>query len=641
MAKRYKAAKAQAANQALAAVFAEAQRAQQAGRLEQAEAGYRRILREQPERPEALHFLGLVDYQRGRHGEAVRRMRRSVKLAPSDAAFWNNFGLALRAAGALEESEAAHRRALALRPGFVAAAFNLALALEALGRLDAAQAAYQQTLSLQPGHPKALVNLGALLAAQGHRNAARRLLLQAGTELAGMPPFDRGRVLLEAGLSEAAEAAFRQCLEQDPAALRPRAALARALHALGRCDEALAELEALVQSHPEEAEPWLERGRILRASDPEAAAEAFEQALAREADRVEAVCGLLMVRKVRPEDRPRVEQWRALPTTLPEQDWLRAELELALAKAFDDLGAFEAAFSHCQAGNAIRRRFARYDPAREAQRVADMAATFTPGLIQALGRAGHPSAQPVFVVGMPRSGTTLVEQIIASHPEGAGAGELEATGELLRELPGRLATGAGFPQCCSALNSTVLHAMAEDYLTALRRAAGAGAGAARISDKMPQNFRHIGLLALMFPEARFVHCRRNLLDNAVSIYFQRLSNDHGYASDLAHIGHQQLQYLALMALWDRVLPGRVHHLDYERLVAEPEPQVRGLLAFLGLPWDARCLDFHKTRREVNTLSLWQVRQPLYASSVARWRHYESHLGPLKAALGPQRVAEAS
>lgn len=628
-----KASREAAAREALGRGLMAAQSAQQAGRLAEAEAGYQRILKQYPDQPDALHFLGLIDHQRGRHAEAVKRIRRSLRLAPTQPSYWNNFGLVLRAAGELEEAEAAHRRALALQPNFPVAAFNLGLALEARGRLAEATEAYTQALTLQPGYARAVVNLAAILADQGFKLRAQKLLKQVAGQKLDLPVMDQARLYLESDLPAEAEALFRQASEAPELQLRARIGLARALDAQGRHEEAEAELKALIAAHPETWEPWLAQGQILRTRDPARAAAAYEQALAYAPDNVCAVAGLLGNRKTRPDQAAVLDAWRALPATLPEQSWERAQLELALGKACDELGRYDDAFDHFAAGNAIRNRFARYDPEAEARRFEAIREVFSAELLNRLGGLGSESEQPVFIVGMPRSGTTLTEQIIASHPEGAGAGELNDIGQLARSLPQRLGSAKRFPWVCAEANAAVLRAMAEDYLQALRRHGGSET-AARITDKMPHNFANVGLIALMFPRARIVHCRRHLLDNAVSVYCQGLTTDHGYASDLAHIGHEQVQYLTLMAHWDRVLPGRVYHLDYERLTAEPETQVRALLEHLGLPWDERCLAFHQSRREVKTLSQWQVRQPLYTSSVARWRHYEKHLGPLKAALGP-------
>ena len=232
---------------------------------------------------------------------------------------------------------------------------------------------------------------------------------------------------------------------------------------------------------------------------------------------------------------------------------------------------------------------------------------------------------------MPRSGTTLVEQILASHPLVHGAGELEYFREVAARLPDMLDSGEPYPNCLRELDASRARAIAADYLAELR--ARGGAGVERVVDKMPLNFEHVGLIALTLPRARFIHCRRDARDLCLSIYFQHFASRNEYAYSFADIADYHGIYEGYMAHWRRVLPGRILDVDYEALVEDLEGVTRTMLAHLDLAFDEQCLRFHETERAVGTASHWQVRQPLYSDSVGRWRHYASHLEPLLDALG--------
>jgi hypothetical protein len=234
---------------------------------------------------------------------------------------------------------------------------------------------------------------------------------------------------------------------------------------------------------------------------------------------------------------------------------------------------------------------------------------------------------------MPRSGTTLVEQILASHPEGAGAGELPDVIGMATGLPRVLGVPEAYPECVADLDRAALDRLAEGYL---KRVQGRFPDARRVVDKMPQNFLHLGLIALLFPKARVVHCVRDPLDTCLSCYTTAFAVPHDYARDLGHLGRYYRAYARLMQHWRRVfeaLDRPLLELPYEDVVADLEGRTRTLLAFVGLPWDERCLRFHETRRDVGTASYDQVRRPIYNTSIGRWKRFERHLGPLKAALG--------
>jgi tetratricopeptide (TPR) repeat protein len=325
-----------------------------------------------------------------------------------------------------------------------------------------------------------------------------------------------------------------------------------------------------------------------------------------------------------------------LETLLGSRDLSRADrifAEFAAGKIFDDLGLYDRAFAHYRRGNAARAAAA--NPAYGRALIEALIATFDGALLERLSGGGAHSELPVFIVGMPRSGTTLVEQILASHPRVHGAGELPDIDAIAKELP-RFAAApggqrAGYPACLAAVEPKLLRGLAEAYV---RRLEGLAPAATRVVDKAPLNVRHLGLIALMFPKAKVIHCRRDPLDTCLSCYFQNFLRGQEYSFDLGELGRFHGDYRRLMAHWRAILPLPVFELSYEALVSEQERVSRDLLAFCGLDWDPACAAFHQTERSVGTASRWQVRQPIYHHSIGRWRHYQHHLAPLIDALGP-------
>ncbi|MBV9697113.1 MAG: sulfotransferase, partial [Gammaproteobacteria bacterium] len=304
----------------------------------------------------------------------------------------------------------------------------------------------------------------------------------------------------------------------------------------------------------------------------------------------------------------------------------RIHLQFALGKYYDDTGDYDNAFAAYRAAHELSRDMGRaYDPERMQRLVARVIS-----LEQALRAARQPRTEvPVFIIGMPRAGTSLVEQILASHPEVCGAGEVRFWDEGFGRLKTASEAGPRLEGCLAAL--------AQEYLATLRQ--GASPAAARITDKMPANFLYAGLIAAALPGARFIHVQRDPLDTCLSVYFQNFLHAAPYAQDLESLADFYRQYLRLMAHWRPVLPaGTLLEVPYERLVTEPEPWTRRMVEFIGLAWDPRCLEFHRTERVVITASKWQVRQRLHTGAIERWRHYERHLGPL---LGLREAAASA
>jgi len=309
-------------------------------------------------------------------------------------------------------------------------------------------------------------------------------------------------------------------------------------------------------------------------------------------------------------------------------------LHFAMGKQSDDCGAYEEAFTHFERANAIHFRHAPFDLVAFQRHVERIQSTFDRDYFASLPLPVNASRRPVFVVGMPRSGTTLIEQVIDRHRQGAGRSELRK----IEQLVFRLETDGGvYPESVPELRDLQLQAMAREYLAELLH--GIDDDTARIVDKMPFNYLHLGLIATLFPDAAVVHCRRDPLDTCLSNFFQYFSAGAEYSYDLATLGKYYRTYERLMSHWCEVLPRAPLVMQYEAFVEDAESQTRKLLDYLDLPWDPACLAFHESPRDVLTLSAWQVRSPLYKTSVRRWRHYETFLAPLHEGLESDQSAQ--
>lgn len=312
-------------------------------------------------------------------------------------------------------------------------------------------------------------------------------------------------------------------------------------------------------------------------------------------------------------------------------DSAKALIGYGLGKALDGQGDHDAAFAVIRCANDARRRQAgAFDADAFERRIERLIDTFTMEFFEERAGFGVDSDLPVFIVGMPRSGTTLTEQILDRHPQMFGAGELTHLAELAAGLRQRFHLEASWPECAALLSEENIRENAHAYLAKLR--ARAPRGALRISDKSPLNFHHLGLAALLYPNARVVHCQRDPIDTCVSIYFENFRPNQTYATDLGELAAYYQGYERLMAHWRRVLPLPMLHLRYEETVVGLDERARALVDFMKAPWDARCLDFHASDRAVQTPSRWQVRRPIYTSSVGRWRRYRRHLTALENAF---------
>jgi Tfp pilus assembly protein PilF len=570
----------------------------QAGRWAEAERLYTSALELDPANADGLYLRGTVFSQTGRWDAAIQEIGAAVELDPHNPRAFNNLGTALKGQGHLDEAAAKYSDALRLKPDYPDALYNLGTVLTEQGHLDEAVARYSEALRLKPDYHQALNNLGTALRKQGKLDEA---IVRYSEALRLMPDY--------------------------PDALNN---LGNALQEQDKLDEAIACYRAALDLRPDHPDTHLNLGVALKVSGSlDEAYHAFEVAVGLAPERGTCYRMLADTGRITP-DSPylrRMEELAANMAALPEAD--RMELHFALGAVYADCGQQERSFRHLLAGNRLKRGRIAYDEAGALALFERIRSVFTAELLAADPEDGSPSRLPVFVVGMPRSGTTLVEQILASHPQVFGAGELMD----LPRLTGNLEPAAGlaaFPEAVAVLSRERLGSLGDAYLDGLRTRAPS---VERIVDKLPDNFLRVGLIHMALPGARIVHVRRDPVDTCLSCFSKLFTDELPYTYDLAELGRFYRAYEGLMEHWRQVLPpGVMLEVRYEDVVADLEGQARRIIDHCGLPWDARCLAFHLNRRLVRTASSVQVRRPLYASSVGRWCVFADLARPLLDAL---------
>ena len=650
------------------AALAAALSLQQNGRLAEAERLFRSAIATSGTATDALHAralagLGATLLALGRLDEALAACEAAAAVVPNSAEANFNLAGAYIAARRPADALACYERTLAANPSQVEAHYGMGMALGLLARPDEAAAAYEKALAIDPDFAEAALALGRTLQKLGrHEEAARRFaqaldvdpdytearfglatsLLALERNVEAVAAFDqvlasapdhtaahrgRARTLAALGRHEEALENLSRAAELLPSDARVALELARGFNALGRTDEAIAACERAVALDPESATAHADLGALLVISGRIAEAEAaYRKAIALEPRKATYYADVAGLRRVQRDD-PLLDAMEALAcdmATLPELE--QAALHFALGKAYADVGEPERSFAHYREGGALKRRSLAYDSAQTIGLMDRIRTICTADLIASRAGWGHLSDVPILIVGMPRSGTSLAEQILASHPDIHGAGERT-------DLTN--AVGPGFPETVPAMSPGELRAFGGRYAAGLSALAP---GAARITDKLPSNFLYLGLIRMCLPNARIIHMRRDPIDTCLSCFTTSFAGDSlPYTYDLAELGGFYSAYARLMAHWRNVLGADGFlEVEYEALVDDFEAQAQRIVGYCGLPWDDACLAFHETRRAVRTASAVQVRQPLYRSSVGRWRPAGSVLQPLLDAIAGKR-----
>lgn len=603
----------------LAADLAIALEHHRAGRLDEAAALYQEFLRKVPGDADALHLLGLVALAGGDAERAIELISKALAIAPNFAEGHSNLGNALRAAGLLAEACVSYRRSISLRPDLTAVHSNLGRALCDQGGFAAAVVSCQRAIALDPRNAEAHGNLGNALRGVGQLEAAKASLLRAVQLNPTAVEWELylANVLVDLRQFVAAMACYRRAIDLNSQQAAAHNGLATCLRLTGDMEASIVSYHDALAISPNEAMLWNDLGRcFLSLGRFDEAVDVFRRAVAIDPDLGCAYHNLAACQRLAADD---AEMGRVAALTaridLPLEE--RAAAGFAVAKALDDADRYDEAFVAYDSANRLYREArvaagVSFDAAGLAREIDRSIAKFGPAFF-ASGRGwGNPSEVPVFIVGMLRSGTSLVEQIAASHSRVFGAGELGAAAAALGPV--------------DTWTQASARRVADAQLESLRKLGG---GADRVIDKMPDNIFQLGVVAALYPSARIIFCRRDPRDIGMSCFFQHFSTDtHMFSYDLADCGRRIRETERIAAHWHRVLPLRCLDIQYETLVANLEGESRRLIEFLDLPWEPACLEFHRTARTVHTASLWQVRQPLYDRSVGRWRHYQRHLGPL-------------
>ena len=528
--------------------------------------------------------------------EAVAALKSCITINPRFTDGYREIGNALALSGDPEAAIGAYEKAIELAPDSASTLYNLGNTLCNLGRSDEAMDAYTHAIRLEPNSPDAYAGLTAILQSQFKFDRILEILEPVYARLEKSPEINYRLAVAyqEQGDSIAALKYYRATLDLDSSHIDAQVGAACIKGLQGDYQAAGQELALLLEKNPDNTGIQIAHARFAgKTCETDVTIERLNAA----------------IEKGVPSD-------RAL-----------SQLHFAVADLYDAQDRFEEAFSHYQAAN--RLRHADFDYASHRWMFDALKAAYSAENLLKLPRSGNLSDTPVFIVGMPRSGTSLVEQVLASHPQVFGAGELV----YINRAVDRLATTADpdnpYPGCITGIDSSALERIADAYLSEVHTRCG---DAARVTDKMPSNFMHLGFIELLFPRARIIHCVRDPRDACLSCFFQQFSGEHPYAYDLSDLGHYYLLYEQLMQHWKQVSGLRMHEVSYEGLVTNQETETRKLLEFCGLEWNDACLQFHRTRRMVSTASHDQVRKPLYTRSVGRWHNYAQHLGALTAAL---------
>lgn len=633
-----------------------------------AESQAQEILKAVPGHPEALLYLGAARRRLGDQDGALEVLRPLAKAQPKAGAIHAELALALGALNQADDAMKAMANAVRLRPDLGVAWKDLGDQFSFAENSPAAFLAYARHLEATKANP-ALLEAAAALNENKLSVAEHLLRPYLKTNPGDVYAL---RMLAEVGARlgrlEDADAILARCLELAPGFTAARHNYAIMLHRQGKTREALEQVDLLLKHNGRSGAYLALKAAILsKSGEYTPAVEAYEEVLAALPQQGKIWMSYGHALKTMGRQKESIAAYRRSIDLLPEYGeayWSLANLKtfrfgddeiarmrtaleqpslavddrfhlhFALGKALEDRGAYADSFEHYRAGNALRRSVIDYDPAEVHDHVRRSEALFTPAFFAGRAGLGSKAADPIFVVGLPRSGSTLVEQVLSSHSAIEGTAELSNILTLAKRLSGKRRSDepSRYPETVAPLNAFQLNGLGDEYIEQTR--INRQTDRPFFIDKMPNNFAHTGLIHLILPNAKIVDVRRHPLACCFSGFKQHFARGQHFSYDLADIGRYYADYVRLMAHYDAVLPGRVHRVIYEDLVADPETEVRRLLDYCGVPFEESCLRFYENDRAVRTASSEQVRQPIFKDGLEQWKNYEPWLGPLKEALGP-------
>ena len=605
----------------LRAAYGQALETLRTGRAATAERQLRAIQAAAPGELNSLHLLGVALLVQGKVRPAIETLERIVVAAPDFAYARTDLARAYRQDGRLTAAREKLRRALKEAPSLDAAWLAYGDVLVDLEKYADARFAFEQARLLDPHRQRIEEATAALVAGDGQsaESIFRDILKADASHVAALCGL--AAISLGAGNTLDSERLLRHALKQTAHSPLARRGLSHTL---------LAAFEEAARLNPTQVRLRLSIGHIHKTLGRRHECEqAYHECLRMDPGLGEAYWSLADLKTYVFSD-AEIAAMQELLAGASGDDSNKAQLHFARGRALEQKKQYQEAFIHYAAGNALRRGTSPFAIANFEAKSNCVAACFDSAFFAERTGAGFPAAAPIFIVGLPRSGSTLIEQILVSHSRVEGTMELPNILTMVREFDHLDARGDGYPESVRAASTEKLAALGRRYLDETRPLRG---GRPHFIDKMPNNFSHIALIQAILPNATIIDARRHPIDSCFSTYKQHFSERQSFSYDLDHLGRYYRSYLALMDHWDEVLPGRVMHLQYEELIRDPEANIRRLLAHCGLPFEAACLSFHETRRPVRTASSEQVRQPLYASGVGYWQHFAQELEPLKVSRG--------
>ena len=607
--------------------------------------------------------LGEIQRQNGKLADAIVTLQEAVELDPKSAQAYNNLGIARFDSNTFDEAVEAYRKAIELDPEFAEAHNNLGNALRRAGRFDEAMDSYQNALAIRERYPETYNNMGTLLRELGKGEQAEHALrkaiqqnpayveahnnlaalyhadkrdvdaLRELTEVLKLAPDDKRGLILTAriqakrGNHASAEQACRLVVKDDPENAEALTVLGQILHETDRFDEALEVLEKANELAPRNPETLNFYGVTLKSIGRlDDARKQILKGLELNPNMFGAYANLNDLVDFSKE-KELFDRLDAIMESVAEKDadW-KLPLHFAYAKALDDHKRHEQALEHYIAGGKLKRKLLNYNEAETVKFFEDIKQAFPAAIFKNRPYQGSQTDRPLFIVGMPRSGSTLVEQILSSHKDVHGAGEVKYFSQALHRLRDRFPSLSRYPAMVGELKPNHFKLVADGYEKALFNQAG---DARIVTDKLLTNYFFVGLLHLLFPNARFINTRRDPIDSSLSAFTKLFKDDMPHSYDMGEMGRYYRQYDAIMKHWEKVLPkGVLKIVEYEKVVDNLEDEARGIVAFLGLDWDDKMLEFHKSSRPVKTASVAQVRKPIYKTSVKRWKKYGKGLQPL-------------
>jgi cytochrome c-type biogenesis protein CcmH/NrfG len=565
-----------------------------------------------------------------RPADARDQVRRVLEKQPRNHRGWLAYGDVLVDLGQFDDARIAFERARATDPErqLIGEATTALLANDR----RKSEEIFRQILQRDPSHVAALVGLAAASLLADTPRDAERLLRHAQKQSAYLPLILRGLgpTLVRLGRVAEADEAARRLLRIEPDNPQSWITLASIATRNLRAEDALEAYQQAARLQPAEVGLRMSIGHTQKTLGRRTQSEAsYREALRIDPGHAEAYWSLADLKNYTFADHEITEMRRLLDAD-PRHPGNEAQLHFALGKALEQRGQYAESFACYARGNALRRVDEPFSIEAFERRARRIRAFFTAEYFRERAHAGNPSRAPIFIVGLPRSGSTLIEQILASHSQVEGTMELPNIINLAYEFDDRLTTRDGYPETMGGASAEQLHALGTRYLA---ETATLRTGLPHFTDKLPNNFNHIGLIHSILPNAILIDARRDPMDSCFSTFKQHFAQGQAFSYDLGDLGRYYRSYLDLMEHWDQVLPGKVLCVQYEQMVRDPENTIRGLLAHAGLPFEPACLNFHQTKRAVRTASAEQVRQPLYSTGVGYWRNFERELEPLRKALG--------